>query len=299
MSADQTRACGAATAWEFDPALKLIDVVNQGVQRSIGAWIAHDEIIVDPGPESALDRLLAGLGPDWVPRAIALTHIHLDHAGATGALLERWPNTEVWVHANGAPHLIDPSKLIASASRLYGNDMERLWGRVVPVPAEAIRTPADGQAVGPFTVVDTPGHANHHFAYLHEATGTLFAGDVVGVRIPPSSCVLPPTVPPEFDLIAWQRSIERVRALRPSRLVPTHFGVFDDVDEHLTAISESIGYWALRANELNQAEFVAELTSVVADAGDEGTRAAYALAAQPDVCWMGARRYWEKAAHVR
>ncbi|MGN6866949.1 MAG: MBL fold metallo-hydrolase [Solirubrobacteraceae bacterium] len=269
-------------------------MINQGVRRSIGAWIVDDEIIVDPGPESALDQLLAGLDPDWVPRAIVLTHIHLDHAGATGALLERWPNTEVWVHANGAPHLIDPSKLIASASRLYGDAMERLWGRVVPVPADAIRIPADGQALGPFTVLDTPGHANHHFAYLHDATGTLFAGDVVGVRIPPSSCVLPPTVPPEFNLVAWQQSIEKVRALRPIRLVPTHFGVFDDVDEHLTAISESIDYWALRASELDESDFVAELNCVVADAGDEATRAAYGLAAQPNVCWMGARRYWKR-----
>ncbi len=264
----------------------------------VGAWTVDDRILVDPGPESAMPTLLAQLD-GWQPEVIALTHIHLDHAGATGALLERWPEAKVWVHPNGARHLIDPSKLIASATRLYGDDMDRMWGRVLPVPEHAVRVPLDGETLGPMQAINTPGHANHHYAYLHRPSGVIFAGDVAGVRVAPAALVIPPAVPPEFDPEAWHASVARIRQLKPSRIMTTHFGAHDDVDRHLDAVDEAVRYWGGRARELDQDAFVEEMERAVEDAGDPGVREAYALGAQPAAVWVGVRRYWDKRAAPR
>ena len=147
-----------------------------------------------------------------VPRAILLTHIHFDHAGATGALVRRWPDVEVWVHERGAPHVIDPSKLVASATRLYGDDMARLWGEVVPVPERNVRVLRGGERIGPWQVEYAPGHAQHHVVYLHEPTRTAFCGDVAGVQIG-GGPVLPPTPPPDIDLDAWSAVARHARRL--------------------------------------------------------------------------------------
>src|SRR3954463_16501018 len=172
-----------------------IDVRHLGVPRVICCHVL-DDVIVDPGPESTLGTLLAELG-DFVPRSILLTHIHLDHAGAAGALAQRWPDVEVWVHERGARHMADPSKLLASAERLYGDDMERLWGEFLPVPAQRIRTVGD-ERLGDFTVAKTPGHASHHVSYLHHPTGTAFTGDTTGARVA-GGPVIGPTPPPDID----------------------------------------------------------------------------------------------------
>src|SRR5947209_14452732 len=164
--------------------MRVTDLQHLGRDRVIGCWEV-DGVLVDPGPTSCLDTLLAAL--DGRPRALLLTHIHLDHAGATGSLVERWPDLDVYVHEIGVPHLVDPSRLIKSARRLYGEDMDRLWGEMVPVP-EANITPLQGgeRLIGDaFEVAYTPGHASHHVTYFSE--GTAFVGDVGGVRIPPAS----------------------------------------------------------------------------------------------------------------
>src|SRR5436190_4941387 len=160
----------------------LIDLMHLDHDRVIGAY-ELDGVIVDPGPSSCLDTLLAGLEDE--PRALLLTHIHLDHAGASGSLVERFPHLQVCVHEVGAPHLIDPEKLLESAGRLYGDDMERLWGEVLPVPASSVVALSGGEDIHGFRVAYVPGHASHHVAYLHEATGDAYVGDVAGVRIPP------------------------------------------------------------------------------------------------------------------
>ncbi len=170
-----------------------------------------------------MDTLLEALG-DEQPRALLLTHIHLDHAAATGALVRRWPELEVYVHERGAPHLVDPSRLLASAERLYGDQMERLWGEIVPVPEANVRSLAGGETVLGMRVAYTPGHASHHVSYLHEDSGTAFTGDVAGVRIPPSSFIVPPTPPPDIDIEAWEESIGIVEGWQPQRLALTHFG---------------------------------------------------------------------------
>src|ERR1044071_8446880 len=156
--------------------MRVIDTMHLGRPHVIGCWEV-DGALVDPGPQSSMETLLAALG-DEQPRALLLTHIHLDHAAATGALVRRWPELEVYVHERGAPHVIDPSKLLASAERLYGDQMERLWGEIVPVPEGSVKVPSGGETVRGMRVSCTPGRAAHHVCYLHEDTGTAFAGDV-------------------------------------------------------------------------------------------------------------------------
>src|SRR6202011_343205 len=173
------------------------------------------------------------------PRTIALTHIHLDHAGATGALLRLFPDAEGWVHERGAPHLIDPTRLLESATRLYGRDMERLWGEVLPVPRERVRVLVGGESLGPFRVAYTPGHASHHVSYLHEPSGRAFTGDVTGVRIN-GAAVLAPTPPPDIDLGAWRASLELIEGGGPRSLAVTHFGSYDDVADHLAGLREQL-----------------------------------------------------------
>ena len=170
-----------------------------------------------------METLLEALG-DERPRALLLTHIHLDHAAATGALVRRWPDLEVYVHERGAPHLIDPSKLLASAERLYGDAMERLWGEIVPVPEANVRALAGGETVLGMRVAYTPGHASHHVCYLHEDSGTAFVGDVAAVLIPPSTWSSPPPRRPTSTSRPGRSSIGIVEGWRPERLALTHFG---------------------------------------------------------------------------
>jgi len=270
--------------------MRLIDLNHLGRERVIGAWLVGD-VLVDPGPGSTLDTLLAALDGD-VPRVIALTHIHLDHAGATGALCERWPEAEVWVHERGARHLADPSKLMASAGRLYGDDMDRLWGAMVPVPQDRIRVLGEGRT-GEFRHASTPGHASHHLSYLHEPSGTLFAGDTAGVRVGDSP-TLGPTPPPDIDLEAWLESIALYRSWDPQRVVPTHFGVFDDVGGQLDELEAWFDTWARPARELDEERWVAEHHAWFAARADPETVAALEQAAPPEQCYQGLARYWSK-----
>ncbi len=213
--------------------LEAIDLQHLGREQSICCFRQGD-VIIDPGPEVCSQRLIDALG-DEPPRAILLTHIHLDHAGATGSLVARWPQTEVWVHERGAAHMIDPAKLIASATRLYGDRMAQFWGEIVPVPAERVRVLSGGEQIGDWRVVYTPGHARHHVSYIHGPSGTAFVGDVAGVRRL-SGPVMAPTPPPEIDLAAWESSIALLAQAAPQRLAITHFGIYDDVEDQLAAL---------------------------------------------------------------
>src|SRR5947207_9563500 len=174
----------------------LIDCMHLGHDRVIGAY-EIDGLIVDPGPTTCLQTLLEGL--EGEPRALLLTHVHLDHAGASGSLVERFPKLRVYVHEVGAPHLVDPAKLLRSAARLYGDDMDRLWGEVKPVPHRSVVALSGGEEIEGIRVAYTPGHASHHVAYLDESSGDAYVGDVAGVRIPPSEFTVAPTPPPDVD----------------------------------------------------------------------------------------------------
>jgi glyoxylase-like metal-dependent hydrolase (beta-lactamase superfamily II) len=268
---------------------QLIDVLHLGREHVIGAWRVGD-VLVDPGPSSSVGTLLEALDRD-PPRAIALTHIHLDHAGAAGTLAQRYPQAEVWVHERGAPHLVDPSRLLQSAGRLYGEDMQRLWGEVLAVPAERLRVLRGGERLGPFTVAYTPGHAAHHVSYLHEPSGRAFTGDVAGVRIGEGH-VLAPTPPPDIDLPAWRASIDTIEAWRPRSLAVTHFGGFDDAQAHLASLRAHLDEVEAWAAEGDEASFIARLRAragVGEGAGE--TAGAYVQALPAEQSYQGLARY--------
>jgi glyoxylase-like metal-dependent hydrolase (beta-lactamase superfamily II) len=272
--------------------MRLIDVEHLGRQRVIGCW-EIDGVLVDPGPESSLDRVLAALGGES-PRALLLTHIHLDHAGATGALVRRFPELEVYVHERGAPHLIDPSKLLASASRLYGEQMERLWGEIVPVPEANVKPLAGGENLLGMRVAYTPGHASHHVCYLHEESGTAFVGDIAAVRIPPSDLIVPPTPPPDIHIETWDESIGVVEGWRPERLALTHFGDVDDPLPHLAKVRERLREEAELARRLPEEEYEGRHREVVERSVGEETAAELLQAVPPQYQWRGLDRYWRK-----
>ena len=272
-------------------AIRPIDVRQLDHDGVICCYLVGD-VLIDCGPAARVPTLLEQLG-DTRPRVLALTHIHLDHAGAAGTLAALWPDLEVWVHERGARHLADPSRLLASATRLYGDDMERLWGEVRAVPAANIRALTGGETLEGLEVAYTPGHASHHVSYWHPQTQTAFVGDVAGVRAAGSDFVLAPTPPPDIDLEAWAQSLERVRAWRPREVAITHFGSFEAVAQ-LDAIERALELAGRRSRELSEQEFAAA-TQADLDA-DEHARdeSVYSLGAPLDQLYAGLERYWSK-----
>jgi glyoxylase-like metal-dependent hydrolase (beta-lactamase superfamily II) len=276
--------------------MRQIDVKHLQRDRVICCWQVGD-VLIDPGPEPCVDTLVEALGGE-TPRALLLTHIHLDHAGATGALVRRWPELEVFVHEVGAPHLADPSKLLQSAGRLYGDDMERLWGEVVPVPEANLRPLTGGEALdGGFRVAYTPGHASHHVAYLHEDSGRAFVGDTAGVRIPPADLTLPPTPPPDVDIDAWNASLSRIAEWNPDSLGITHFGAVERPFAQLALMRDRLAAWTTIAREFDGPAFEEHIRGEIASGTPDGdTAARYLLAVPPEQQWLGLERWWRKRA---
>jgi glyoxylase-like metal-dependent hydrolase (beta-lactamase superfamily II) len=266
--------------------------MHLGRPHVIGCWQVGD-VLVDPGPESSLPTLLEALGEER-PRALLLTHIHLDHAAATGALVRRWLDLEVYVHERGAPHLIDPSKLLASAGRLYGDQMDRLWGEIVPVPEANVKSLAGGEQVLGMRVAYTPGHASHHVCYLHE-TGTAFVGDVAAVSIPGANLIVPPTPPPDIDIETWEASIGIVEDWEPERLALTHFGQVDAPAKHLAEVRERLREEAQLARGLSAEDYEQRHRSRVAERAESPEVAAEVIhCVPPEYQWRGLDRYWSK-----
>jgi glyoxylase-like metal-dependent hydrolase (beta-lactamase superfamily II) len=278
--------------------VRVIDVMHLGRPHVIGCWEV-DGALVDPGPESSLQTVLEAIG-DEQPRAVLLTHIHLDHAAATGAMVRRWPDLEVYVHERGAPHLIDPSKLLASAERLYGDRLNYLWGEILPVPEQNVRVLSGGENVLGMEVAYTPGHASHHVCYFHQESGTAFCGDVAACRIPPSELVVPPTPPPDINIEAWEETLDTVAAWSPQRLALTHFGaVEDDVPAHLDKVRAKLREEAELARGMSKQEYDADNESrirrALAEEGLAGDTVDELLQAVPTAYqWSGLDRYWRK-----
>jgi glyoxylase-like metal-dependent hydrolase (beta-lactamase superfamily II) len=274
--------------------MRQIDVRHRGREKVI-ACFEVDGVLVDPGPQSCEDTLLAALGGER-PRALLLTHIHFDHAGAAGALVRRWPDLDVYVHERGAPHMASPERLVASAARLYGgaDGLRETWGEVVPVPEGNLKVLTGGETVfGSFRVEYTPGHASHHVCYLHEDTGVAFVGDMAGVRIPPYDLTLAPTPPPDIDVDAWNRSIDTIAAWAPTTLALTHFGTAGDPPAQLVAVREALQWQAELAAQQDQEGFMAALHErVVQSAPDEV--AALEQAAPLDHLFLGLDRWHSK-----
>lgn len=266
--------------------------------------------LVDPGPSTTLDGLLESLGAQGITvrdvRQILLTHIHLDHAGATGSLLQINPGIEVFVHERGARHLIDPSKLVASATRLYGDDMDRLWGAVLPVPAARVtalygdeRLSAGGREL---EVAQTPGHASHHVTFFDRSSGVAFVGDTAGVRRGDGSYIMPPTPPPDIDLEAWRVSADRILAWQPDTLFLTHFGPFRGARTHFQELFERLDAWsgivrrlladASIDDQARERRFVEEGFLELRRAVGDREAEQYRRAGRLDYSWQGLARYW-------
>src|ERR687894_614288 len=297
--------------------IEIIDLDFMNTGQVVASFLLLGEdgasaALVETGPTNCLDRLTAGLKDRGVSyedvRQVYLTHIHLDHAGASGHLSEVLPNATFYVHEVGHPHLADPSRLVKSATRIYGERMDELWGETRPVPEERLVILGDGEeaeaAGGRLVAHDTPGHAYHHLAYLEPDSGSLFAGDVAGIRLPGQSYVRPPTPPPEIDVEAWVRSIENIRKIDPATLHPTHFGSYDDVDRHLSELEQRLQDWLLfvegRADEGASREEISEELKMKGDpemlAGgappEESER--YDLAENYEIPTAGILRYVER-----
>jgi glyoxylase-like metal-dependent hydrolase (beta-lactamase superfamily II) len=233
----------------------VLDLNWMGRPHSIGAVLLESDghnAILDPGPASTLEALraqlqLRGLSVSDLD-AILLTHIHLDHAGASGTLLGENPNLRVFVHNKGAAHLADPSKLLASAGRLWGDDLQRLFGKTLAVPQENIQI-LDGEetvSVGTrkIEVIYTPGHASHHVTYFDEQEGVAFAGDTAGIRIANGPYIMPATPPPDIDLAVWEQSFAAILDRRPAKLFVTHFGYAENPAKHIADFRERLLLWA-------------------------------------------------------
>jgi glyoxylase-like metal-dependent hydrolase (beta-lactamase superfamily II) len=275
--------------------MRAIDTLHLGRRRWICCWQVG-EVLVDPGPTLSLEHVLAELD-GWQPQAILLTHIHFDHAGGTGSLMRRFPELEVYVHERGAPHMVNPERLWASASQLYGEDnMLAIWGEFVPVPEERLHALSGGETLriagDSFEVAYTPGHAKHHVSYLHE--GTAFVGDVGGVRIEVDTPTVPPTPPPDIDVEAWHQSLELIRAWRPERLAITHFGAYEQPEQQLDELSERLDRWAQSARTQDQDAWIASVQDDVRAAVSPEEFDSFMAAVPVDQAYAGLRRYWEK-----
>ena len=221
---------------------------RSGIIAATALEVDEGIALFDTGPESTFDNVVVdlrnvGLAPEDA-RHVFISHIHLDHAGAAWRFAE--VGATVYVHPRGAPHLLDPTKLITSATRVFGDDMQRLWGRIAPVPAERVRILEDNEVVrvSPFEIraIATPGHASHHHVYHWD--DSVFGGDIAGVRIG-SGPPIPPFVPPELHVESWRESIAKIRALNARNLYLPHFGkVKGSIAEHLDALDERLARWA-------------------------------------------------------
>ena len=294
--------------------LSYCDLRFLSVPRIIATAVLHGPggvALIDPGPSSSLPTLRAELAQAGMAiadvRAIFLTHIHLDHAGVVGTLAQESVGMRVYVHEKGAPHIVDPSKLIASATRLWGDDMDRLWGECRPVPADRLivlrgeeRIEAGGRALD---VAYTPGHASHHISYFSADSGVAFVGDTAGVRLHADGVIVPPTPPPDIDLEAWRLSLGRIGRWRADTLFITHFGPHAAAGAHLAEMADRLE----RTSELVKASFAREGTDEDRERWfadeirrdlrrcmSESDARAYEEAGRFDLSWRGLARYWKK-----
>jgi glyoxylase-like metal-dependent hydrolase (beta-lactamase superfamily II) len=293
--------------------MDFIDLHFLGLRHVIGTAVLRGPsglTLIDPGPTSCIPALESGLNDRGLRleevRWVLLTHIHLDHAGATGTLLVRLPQAVVYVHERGAPHMIDPAKLLASATRLYGANMDRFWGEFRPVPADRLKALSGGETLDlagrTFDVAYTPGHASHHVSYLDLANGQAFVGDTAGIRVA-KGYIKAPTPPPDIDLELWEKSLAIYDAWRPSSLVLTHFGVVENPPDHIRQFRGVLSRQAAfvkatlaqdGTDEERIRRFTADMRNdarrVLSEEEAKSTEAAAAF----DQLWLGLARYWRK-----
>jgi glyoxylase-like metal-dependent hydrolase (beta-lactamase superfamily II) len=293
-----------------------IDLHWTGRPRSIAAVLLESDghrAVLDPGPSSTVATLREHLQSRGLTvndlEAIYLTHIHLDHAGATGTLVRENPRLAVYVHERGAKHMADPTKLLSSAARLYATAMERLYGEFLPVPQENLRVLHGGETLAlgksKFEVFYTPGHASHHVSYFDSAEGTAYVGDTVGLRIEGNSYILPATPPPDIDLEIWNTSLDAIGQRRPARLFLTHFGVARDPAEHIERYRECLRKWGKVTQEIlakgpEEAEasraFIEIIGGEIREHLSSTEAEHYYFNAGLGLSWLGLARYYRKRA---
>jgi glyoxylase-like metal-dependent hydrolase (beta-lactamase superfamily II) len=295
------------------PGIGYFDVQFLGIPQVIATGVIVGPggvALVDPGPASSLPGLEAGLksaGITWRDvTTLLITHIHLDHSGACGTLLRDHPALRIYVHELGAPHLVNPDKLWASAARLYGADMDRLWGEVLPVPGNSLTVLRGGERLDEggrtLEVAYTPGHASHHVSYFVRDAGIAFVGDTAGVKIPGGD-VVPPTPPPDIDLEAWRESLARIGQWHADTVFLTHFGPVSPVDPHLSVLRDRIEVTGRMVkesldregtDESREAWFVEESRRALRRTMNEVDAKRYEAAGRFDLNWRGLARYWRK-----
>jgi len=299
------------------PGLHCIDLQFQGEPGVIAAYVLESDgeyALIETGPSSTLPALLDGLTAIGVPMEaiskLLITHVHLDHAGAAGTLIRRYPHLRLYVHEVGAPHMIDPTKLVSSATRIYGDRMAPLWGDFEPVPPDRLTalTVESTVSVGLVTLeaLYTPGHASHHVVYHNRERGEVFSGDVAAVRLQSFDYVRPPTPPPDIDLSAWVHSLDRLRELHADTLLLTHFGAFSDTADHLAETERQLYAWAaIIEGELRAGEEVGAIKRVLKEQADREVRAVcsnpqavdrYELASPSGMSVDGYLRYFRQLA---
>ena len=292
---------------------RIIDVEYLGKPQFIACALLEGDgpAIIDPGPTVSLAKLEEGLGRAGISiddlETVLLTHIHLDHAGATGTIVKRNPRIKVCVHERGARHMIDPSRLLASAELLYGDQMNAMWGEFLAVPEDNVVALSGGETLDVagrrLEVAYTPGHASHHVSYLDTSSGTAFVGDTAGICIGNMPLVLPVTPPPDIDLERWEGSLQKIEAWMPGRLFVTHFGPAEGVDDHLAEFRSGLHDWAQQVrNDLetgaDQEKSIDEFTSGVVEWLKQELSPDHVLLYQqggaPEMSWLGLARYWRK-----
>ncbi|HEX6330591.1 MAG TPA: MBL fold metallo-hydrolase [Actinomycetota bacterium] len=303
--------------FEVAPAVTAIDTFFGGRERYTAAYLlsGSQPAVVETGPTRSAGHVISGLdalgvGPDDLAH-IVVTHIHLDHAGGVGALCRRYRRATVWVHERGARHLADPQRLVASAARIYGDDgLARLFGEVIPVPAQRIQSLGDGDRIPlgdrSLQVAATPGHAQHHVALVDSATGAVFTGDALGIHPPDQAVLRPATPPPDYDLELALESIERIRRLAGELVLFSHFGPVREVDRICDLAAKRFRDWtdAVRTT-MERTEDLDEIVAVLR----EVARADAATGAEAELDLdrletlssvrmnaMGIRRYWQLRA---
>ena len=293
----------------------LIDTRHMGYPGTVGVYLlpgaAGTFALVESGPGSTLETVLtgireAGFAPEKLT-SVLVTHIHLDHAGAAGTLAQRY-GAQVFVHENGAGHLVDPSRLLRSAGRIYGERMGELWGVMENVPQNLLRPVRDGETVEILGhrvgVLYTPGHASHHVSYLLSKT-RMFTGDAAGIRLPGAATVRPALPPPELELETWSRSLQAMRQAGPEELLLTHYGRVNDVEEHFRDLEHQHRAWAdavfegMNAGEDDEAlaARIRNLSSeaLLAEGASAGTIERHSVTSSDAMTVMGLKRYWQKA----
>jgi glyoxylase-like metal-dependent hydrolase (beta-lactamase superfamily II) len=300
---------------QHTPGTWQISLPFQGEKDIIGSYmlIGDNELaLIDPGPEATLQALLEGIrqvgfDPQEVTHLIA-THIHLDHAGSCGSLMHHMPRAKVYAHSKGAPHLLDPSKVVASATRIYGNLMKELWGNIEPVPQERLEVIEAGSTLNVagrrLEIHYAPGHAYHHVIFFDVHSGELFAGDATGVRLQGIDYVRPPTPPPELDLEAWSNTLDMMKRLQPDVLYLAHFGPTKNVPQHLERVREQLFSWGdFVLSAMRDGKTETEIINMlIAQTQPELQRVAhdphalqrYEIATNYPMTVQGYMRYWRK-----